>query len=49
VFAAPAQGSDHFVERQDAVGVWLAAQPAGEPGQHLPPPGPAEVVFHIHP
>jgi hypothetical protein len=27
----------------------LAAQPASEPGEHLPPPGPVEVVFDVYP
>ena len=50
MFTAPAQRSHDLIERQEAVVVArVAAQPAGEPGQHVPPPRPAEVVFHIHP
>ena len=50
VFATPAQGGDYLVKQQNAADVaGLAAQPASEPGEHLPPPGPVEVVFDIYP
>jgi hypothetical protein len=50
VFAAPAQGGDYLVKHQDAPDMaGLAAQPASEPGEHVPPPGPVEVVFDIYP
>ncbi len=50
MFATPAQGGDYLVKRQNAADVArLAAQPASEPGEHLPPPGPVEIVFDIYP
>ena len=45
----PERGHD-LVERQDEVDVVrFPAQPLGQPGQHLAPPGTLEVVLHVGP
>ena len=47
-FAAEPQGGDDLVERQHDVDVVrCAAQPLGEPGQHLPAAGALEVVLDV--